>query len=293
MKILITGKNSYIGNAVEAHLKNTPHETQKISLRTKDWEKSAFKDVDCILHVAGIAHADVGKADEKEQKRYYEVNCDLSVEVAKKAKAQGVKQFIYMSSVIVYGESARPGKQKLITQDTEPAPVNFYGDSKWQAEKKLQELDDENFHVVIVRCPMVYGKDSKGNYRLLAKIAGKTPVFPKVHNERSMIYIENLAEFLLRLAEDGGSGLFLPQNEEYVSTSQMVCEMRKAMGKKMWLCGWMSVFVKVAAVMPGKIGKLSTKAFGSVTVDKAFGDGRIKDYRLFNLEESIRRIHEG
>lgn len=301
MRIGITGLHSYIGNAVEQYLKSYDeslenpgegYEIQKLSLRDEHWQESSFQGMQSILHVAGIAHADVGGADEEEKKRYYEVNCDLAVAVAKKAKAEGVKQFIYMSSVIVYGESAPLGKKKHITADTLPAPANFYGDSKWQAEQKLKELQDDQFHVAIVRCPMVYGKDSKGNYRLLAKLAGKLPIFPKVKNERSMIYIENLGEFLRRLLEDGEGGLFLPQNQEYTSTSFMVAKIRNAMGKKIWLCSLMAPFVHCISLFPGKIGKLSTKAFGSMTIDREFGDGRIKGYQLYTLEESIRRIHE-
>ena len=297
MRLCITGKNSYIGNAVEAHLKSsactTAFEIEKISLKDAGWEEYSFQGTDCILHVAGIAHADVGLADEQEKRRYYEVNCELAVRVAKKAKAEGVKQFIYMSSIIVYGDSAPFFKGKHITAETKPMPANFYGDSKWQAEQDLVKLQDDTFRVAIVRSPMVYGKGCKGNYRLLEKLAGMTPVFPKVKNERSMIYIENLAEFLRLLMLSGAGGCYVPQNKEYVNTSRMVYLIRKSKGHGMWLSYVLSLPVAVMGYMPGPPGRIAKKAFGSITVDPVFGDGNIKDYRIYTLEESIRRINEG
>ena len=130
-----------------------------------------FSNYDSIFHVSGIAHADIDRVSEEEKQLYYKVNCELAVETAIKAKEQGVKQFIYMSSIIVYGESAPVGKQKIITEQSKPNPTNFYGDSKWKAEKKLKTLADESFAIAIIRPPFIYGKGSKGNYPLLARIA--------------------------------------------------------------------------------------------------------------------------
>lgn len=295
-KILITGKNSYLGNAVEQYILDRQTgqgegfwEMNRISLRDNEWEKESFSGYDSILHMAGLAHADVGKVSEGTKALYYQINRDLTLQVARKAKADGVKQFIYMSSVIIYGDSAPVGKQKHITADTPPAPANFYGNSKYQAEQQLRKLQTEDFYVAVVRAPMIYGKGSKGNFPLLVKLAARTPVFPAMDNQRSMLYVENLAEFLRRLMETGMGGIFFPQNAEYVRTDEMVRLIGRTMGRKIWLWRGLNPLVKLASKAPGKIGGLADKAFGSLTVDKELSNREITGYQVCSLEESIRR----
>lgn len=299
-RILITGLHSYIGDSVEAYLQEYNksagkeiYQVQKLSLRGESWKQADFGEFDSILHVAGLAHADVGGMSEKEKRQYYEINCDLAVAAARKAGEEGAGQFIYMSSVIVYGDSAGVGRKKHITEDTKPAPAGFYGDSKWQAEQKLRQLETEDFRVAVVRCPMVYGKGSRGNYSLLCRLAKKMPVFPRVENARSMIYIENLTEFLRLLSESREGGVFFPQNGEYVDTCTMVSLIRQCEGKKVRLWRIGSPFVRLASVMPGRVGRLVNKAFGSFTIDQKLSSGPIKGYQRYTLEESIRRANEG
>lgn len=300
-RILITGKTSYIGTSLTQYLTNYPpagqagssvYRTDSISLRETTWEQASFAGYDTLFHMAGIAHADIGHVSGQTKRDYYAVNCDLAVRVAEKARREGVRQFVYMSSVIVYGDSAPVGKQKHITAETIPAPANFYGDSKYQAEQKLQRLETPAFHVAIVRAPMIYGRDSRGNYRLLAKLAEKLPVFPSIENRRSMLYIENLTEFLRLLAESGMGGIFYPQNAEYVSTARMVQAIAAARGRRVRLWGIFNPFVRLAAHIPGRIGGMADKAFGSLTIDRELSRRGIDGYQRYGLEESIRRIHE-
>ena len=187
-RILITGVNSFVGNAVKKHLENSPehYAVTAMSLRGDSWRERDLSSFDCVYHVAGLAHSDTGRLTEEEKARYYAVNRDLTASLAQKAKAEGVGQFIFMSSAIVYGDSAPIGKEKLIDRDTPCAPANAYGDSKLQAENKLLQLADESFRVVILRCPMIYGKGGKGNFPVLEKLALSLPLFPKVENTRSM-----------------------------------------------------------------------------------------------------------
>ena len=296
-RILITGENSYIGTSVEQYLMEYNgsfgeelYHVDTISLREKSWINYDFSSYDAIFHVAGIAHADVGNVSEAEKAKYYEVNCDLAEKTALKAKAEGVKQFIYMSSVIVYGESAPVGKQKRITKETELKPANFYGDSKVQAEKHLTLLADTNFQVALIRAPMIYGKGSKGNYPLLAKLAVKLPFFPNIENERSVLYVENLAEFVRKLVENGMGGVHFPQNTEYATTAQLVQMISNVKGKKIFLCKALNPFVHLAALVPGKLGKMVNKAFGSLTIDIKMEN--IENYQIYNLQESIERTEK-
>ena len=166
-KVLITGAGSYIGQSfINYAKKNYPDnfEIEELDLMETSWNNVSFSKYDIVYHVAGIAHADVGKVAEETKEKYYKVNTDLTVEVAKKAKEDGVREFIFMSSMIIYGESAPYGKKKVIDENTVPMPANFYGDSKLQADVAVRDLADNTFKVIVLRPPMIYGKESKGNY---------------------------------------------------------------------------------------------------------------------------------
>lgn len=294
-RILITGQNSYIGNWVEKYLQEYSSLTDdrcyfvdKISQRDESWKRIDFSEYDTVLDVTGIAHADIEKISEGEKQKYYDINCNLAVETAKKAREDGVKQFIYLSSIIVYGENAPIGKQKNITRETIPEPANFYGDSKWQAEQQLGLLETEGFAVAILRLPFVYGYGSKGNYQVLSKLAQKLPVFPTIRNRRSMIYIENLCEFLRLLTESGRGGVWFPQNAEYGVTAEIVKEIAKVQNKKIWMCGIFNLFVKMIQIFPGKAGRLVNKAFGSITYDASISND-MEGYQIYSFTESIQR----
>ena len=289
-KILITGANSYIGTSFEKYIKeNYPNDyiVDTVDMIDGTWREKDFSGYDSVFHVAGIAHSDNGKISAEKEKLYYAVNTDLTVETAKKAKTDGVKQFIFMSSAIVYGDSAPIGKTKVITKETPVNPANCYGDSKVQAENGIRPLNDETFNVVILRPPMIYGKGSKGNYPLLAKIALKTPVFPYVKNERSMLYIGNLCEFVRLMVENNEQGTFWPQNAEYSNTSELVKLIAEAHGKKVRLVKGFCWALKIMGCMTG----LVNKAFGSLSYEMKISEYKV-EYRVVNLEESIRRTEK-
>lgn len=287
-KVLITGANSYIGCSFDAYIKE--HYPQEFSVDTVDmidgsWREKDFSGYDVVFHVAGLAHADVGNVSDEIKQKYYKINTDLAIETAKKAKAEGVKQFVFMSSMIVYG-----GKTH-ITQDTEPQPANFYGDSKWQADKGIRELQNNDFCVTVLRPPMIYGKGSKGNYPTLAKLAKKLPIFPKVYNKRSMLYIENLCEILYLIMKTSRAGIFFPQNKELVNTSDMVKQIAEANGHKIWVTAFLTPFVALGMKMPGKIGGLCQKAFGSSYYEMSMSECDL-EYRKVSSVESIERTEE-
>ena len=290
-KVLITGADSYIGTSFEKHV-NTYYpdqlEISTIDMRDDNWKNADFSGYDIIFHVAGIAHADVSKVSEETRAKYYAVNTDLAIDTANKARSEGVKQFVFMSSIIIYGDSAPLGQRKVIRRDTEPHPSNFYGDSKWQADKGVRELGDDNFTVTVLRPPMIYGKGSKGNYPVLSKMAGKLPVFPDIDNERSMLYIENLCEFLAQIMIRGDGGIFWPQNGEYVKTSDMVRMIGEVSGRGIRVSKLWNPAVKLASLIPGKTGNLANKAFGSLSIDKELSEYDFK-YRLYDLKTSIAR----
>lgn len=288
-KVLITGANSYIGTSFEKWIKENDIEiiTDTLDMIGDGWRTFDFSGYDAVFHVAGIAHADVGKVSEEQKAMYYKVNADLTAECAAKAKEQGVKQFVFMSSIIVYGESAGIGKVRVITKDTPLTPANFYGDSKAKAEEALQPLMDESFKVVILRPPMIYGKGSKGNYPLLAKMANKLPFFPNVDNQRSMLYVGNLCKFISLMIENEENGIFFPQNAEYVRTSDMVQAIAKAHGKKIRMVKIFNPFLRLLGKLGGKTGGLVNKAFGNMVYEQGMSEYE-EDYRVADLQESVR-----
>lgn len=295
-KVLITGANSYIGESFEQYARQnygTNFEIDTIDMQDEAWRDYDFAPYDIVFHVAGIAHADVGNVSEETKKKYYAVNTDLAVETAEKAKAAGVGLFVFMSSMIVYGDSAPYGKAKMITAQTRPQPANFYGDSKWQADQKIRALADGSFHVAVLRPPMIYGKGSKGNYQTLAKFAKKLPVFPNVKNERSMLHIDNLCEFLCQIMlvdeeefEEQGN-VFIPQNKEYTQTSEMAREIAKSAGRKTRQTKLLNPAVVIGSKMPGKIGGLVNKAFGNSCYEQEISTYDGIEYHIFNLKNSI------
>ena len=287
-RILITGKHSFVGTSFEKYLAEYGGYTvDTLDMLDSGWREYDFSGYDAVFHVAGIAHSDSGKISAEREHLYYAVNTDLTAEVAGKAKADGAGQFIFMSSSIVYGDSAPIGKPKLITKDTAPTPANCYGNSKLLAEERILPLSDDGFKVAVVRPPMIYGKGGKGNFAVLQKIAGKIPLFPRVKNERSMLYIDNLCELVRLLIENGESGIFHPQNREYTNTSEMVRMIAEANGRRVRLLPGFTPLLRLFALFTGFVNK----AFGNLTYDKEISEYKC-DYCRYSLEESIKEIYK-
>lgn len=218
-RILITGANSFVGTSVEKWLGKEPGKYSVDTVDTIDgkWKAADFSRYDVVFHVAGIAHVD---PKPEMAPLYYKVNRDLTIGIAKWAKEHGVKQFVFMSSMIVY-HASKSLKGTIIDTDTKPKPNDFYGDSKLQAENGLRELESDGFKVAILRPCMIYGANGKGNFQRLARLAKKTPVFPAWHNKRSMLYIDNLSEFVRQAIDRELSGTFHLQNREYADTVEI------------------------------------------------------------------------
>ena len=284
-KILITGANSYIGTSFEQYLRQWPekYDVATVDMIDGSWRQKSFAGYDTVYHVAGIAHSDSGPITEEKKALYYRINTDLTIETAKKAKADGVKQFIFMSSAIVYGDSAPIGKSKIITKDTPVSPANCYGDSKVQAENGIRPLSDESFKVVILRPPMIYGKGSKGNYPVLSKMARKLPFFPCVKNQRSMLYVGNLVEFVRLMIENEEDGTFWPQNVEYSNTSELVRMIADVHQHGMLFIHGIGWLLRLASGVCGQINK----AFGNLAYEQNMSVYKT-EYRRYSLSDSIR-----
>ncbi|RSD26967.1 NAD-dependent epimerase/dehydratase family protein [Mesobacillus subterraneus] len=278
-KILITGLNSYIGIKLKGWLGKYPDQyiVDAVSVRNESWKGIDFSSYDVVFHAAGIAHV---STDPNMKELYYKVNRDLTIEVAKKAKEEGVSQFIFMSSIIVYGDSTV--SERVINQFTEPSPSNFYGDSKLQAEKGIALIESSEFKVAIIRPPMIYGKDSKGNYPKLSKAARTLPVFPDMDNKRSMLHIDNLCEFIRLIIDNEERGLFFPQNKEYVRTSEIVQRIARVHGKRIISTKIFNPVLKSLVPRFSIINKL----FGNLVYDQSLSTYK-ENYQIRDFSESI------
>lgn len=298
-KVLITGAGSYIGEMFEKYAQSyyaKNFEIDTLDMLNPNWKEKKFSSYDIVYHVAGLAHADVGNVSEEIKEKYYAVNTDLAVEVAEKAKLENVKEFIFMSSMIVYGDSAPYGKRKVIDEHTVPTPANFYGDSKLQADVAVRELADDKFKVIVLRPPMIYGKGSKGNYPTLAKLAKKLPVFPDVDNTRSMLYIGNLCEFLCQIMlikeVSKNAIVLIPQNKEWTKTSDMVQKIAEVAGRHIKLLKIMNPSVTIGGKVPGKVSGLVNKAFGNNCYTHEMSIYPGLKYHKNSLQQSIIKTEE-
>lgn len=259
-RILITGKDSYIGTSFRKYLEQYPddYHVEELDVRDDSWKEFDFSSFDVVYHVAGIAH----KKEVKENEYlYYQVNRDLAIDIAKKAKSEQIHQFIFMSSMSVYGLNY---SDQLITKDTECHPHTYYGKSKYEAELELNELNDNNFKVCIVRPPMVYGKGAPGNMERLYKAVRKFHIFPTLRNERSSISIEKLCQDIKEYIDKDSQGLYLPQNKEYMCTVEMI---RKQMKEENIKVFYLSLFNPIIRLLIGKVG-IITKCFGDLRYGK-------------------------
>lgn len=282
-RVLITGANSFVGVNIEKWLLQSPEEFAVDTVDTMNgaWKQADYSQYDAVFHVAGIAHVD---PKPEMAPLYYKVNRDLAIEVAKWAKEHGVKQFIYMSSRIVY-HASKDMKPNITTPETEPNPNDFYGDSKLQAEKGLNELACDTFKVAIIRPPMIYGPGNKGNLPRLAWLAQKTPIFPAWHNKRSMLHVYNLAEFIKQVIVSELSGTFFPQNAEYADTVEIVRCFAKEHGHKVWITKLLNPFVWLGSFFLPPIPKMFSDSYYVQEMSQY-----VFDYQVISFEESLKGL---
>lgn len=281
MSILITGANGYISRCLDEWLtKNSSFSNVKrVSVRNGCDSFDIAKGTEAIIHTAALVHKKESKYKERE---YFDVNYSLTVQLANKAKAAGVKQFVFLSTMAVFNQNVHVGRLYL---STTPNPTTLYGRSKLAAEKELLALADENFTVSIVRPPMVYGPGCPGNYIQLSKLAKLTPIFPNVTNKRSMIFIDHLTELIRQIIINRDSGIFHPQDGEYICTTKMVQEIASLHNRKVFVS-------KTLAILLIKLfgrTEIVSKVFGNLTYSKDMSSYRDNSYQRLCFSETIKR----
>jgi UDP-glucose 4-epimerase len=281
-KILITGKGSYVGTSLMKWLQQWPdqYSVEFLSLRGEEWRSKDLTKYDVVFHVAALVHK---KEKSSMEDQYFKVNRDLTMELAIKAKESGIGHFIFMSSFSVYGLNGEIGGKGVITNDTPCKPTSFYGKSKLEAEKKIQQIANKDFKVAIVRTPMVYGPNSPGNYERLRKVILKINVFPYINNQRSMIFIDYLSEFIRLVIDNQVEGLFFPQNRGYVNTLELMKLISKENNRNVF-------FSRILGAVFSTIGKhidAVNKVFGNLVFDLEDSNHFEHKYCFADLSESI------
>ncbi|MDI6452376.1 NAD-dependent epimerase/dehydratase family protein [Peloplasma aerotolerans] len=282
-RVLITGANSYVGTSVEKWLmkESKNYHVETLDMQNPSWVNFDFTKFDVVFHVAGIAHVSKKKSMED---LYYKVNRDLAIQTARKAKESGVRQFIFMSSMIIYGNDKPSGYRQHIDLSNYN-PTSAYGKSKLEADLSIQELMNEKFIVLVIRAPIIYGPGCKGNFPKLQNFAKKTILIPTLKNRKSMIYIDNLSEFIKQAINRSLYGVCYPQNSEYMSTSKIMILTREYLSMKI---------VKTRVFNPliiflTYISKYIKKMYGNKSYNQNNSFYSDFDYNIVTSSDSIKK----
>lgn len=285
-QVFITGQTSYIGSTLAQYLESLPSiQVRYNTAQVEQYAEVDFREVDVIVHTMELTHRN---QDEFLASQYQQVNCDFTVEMAKKAKEQGVQQFVFMSSIAIFGCKSHMQRKVVIDEETFPIPTTAYGKSKRAAERQLAQLEDNHFKVAIIRPPIVYGPNCPGSYAQLRKWAKWLPIMPDIENERSMLFIDNLVECITQIITYGDRGYFHPQDSEYHHISNVVQEIRAVHDKQLFRSKFAGTIVRKFLWRFKMINHL----FGHLTYAKSFSLYRHNSYQKIECTEAIRRIEE-
>ncbi len=283
MNVLITGKNSYIGQSIKKHLETFGYAVDEVDTISDEWKRIDYSKYDSVVHVAAIVHSDAKTASEN---LFRKVNTELPFDIACLAKSKGVKQFVFMSTMAVFGIDKSLDKDKVTVYDDTPLnPIGLYGITKLEAENRLREISDENFKVSFVRPPNVYGPDCRGNYiYLFKKLAKLMFVCPYAHDDirQSMIYIDNLSELVKLIIQNNSDGIYMPQDDCAPSTVELIKLIRGVYGKK-------TKYSKLLGSIVKCFSKLSIvkKFYGGTCYDMKMSEYFDSKYKIVSFEKGI------
>ncbi len=255
-RILITGKGSYIGTHLLQYLETFPEDYAVTEVPTQPFDDAVdFHGADAIVHVAAIVH----RKETKETLPMYDaVNRALAVRIAEKAKREGVRHFVLLSSMSVYGMDTG-----VITRDTVPHPNTAYGRSKLAAERGVAALADDGFRVTVLRPPTVYGPGAKGNPARLFRLSRRLPFCPDLENRRSMVSIDTLCERIGSYLDAPRSGVVFPQEPAPIATKTLLAEAMRAQGRRVQYTKLFNPAIRVFRAC-SRVGR---KAFGDLVYE--------------------------
>ena len=280
-KFLITGSNGYLGSSFIDQFENK-YLFEKFSLLNQKLEDINFNSIEVVLHCAALVHQKIEHPYEK----YHEINVDYPVKLARLAKQNGLKQFIFISTIAVYGED-----EEKLDENTICNPITQYGKSKLEAEKELFKLNDDDFIVSILRLPMIYGKDAPGNIDSLVKLVKKLPIIPldRIENKRSFISIQNLCYIINEVIMQNQSGIFLASDDEPISTSRLIELIANNLDKKVYLIKIPFFESLIELVKPS----FHKRLYGSLEIDNSITKEKLNLKNPYSVEEGIKLMIKG
>ena len=286
LNILLTGSSGFVGS----YFKNKYADNYNIStfsFLNDNFKELKFLRIDAIVHLSALVHQ-MGGASKEE---YEKINVTQTLDLAKKAKENGVKHFVFMSTVKVYGEET----DLAYTELSECNPQDDYGKSKLIAEEELLKLEDDSFKVSIVRTPIVYGYGVKANIKNLISLVGKVPILPfgGIENKRSMVYVGNLCHLVDVIIQKKISGVFLASDDKAISTTGLIELIAKELDKKIYLVK-ISFFESFLKLMKPSFHKRlyeSLEVDNSLTIKTLFGEA--KATLPFSVEDGIELMLKG
>jgi nucleoside-diphosphate-sugar epimerase len=281
-KLLMTGSSGFVGNYFINKYKNK-YEIETFSFLENNLEQLVLNNVGTIFHLSALVHQ-IGGASKEEYER---VNVTQTLQLAKKAKNSGVKYFVFMSTVKVYGEET----DTSYMEESDCSPKDEYGKSKFKAERLLKELEDDTFKVSIIRTPIVYGFGVKANIKDLVKLVQKVPILPfgKINNRRSMVYVGNLCHLVDTVIQQQCSGIYLASDDQPLSTTHLIQLIANALGKKVYLL-CIPFFESLLKLLKPSFHK---RLYGSLEVDNSQTKQQLNLKNPYSVEDGIKLMLQG
>lgn len=281
-KLLLTGSTGFVGSYfINKYKKN--YNIKTFSFRNDDINSLNCSEVDVVVHLSALVHQMGGASCEE----YEKINVTQTLELANKAKQFGVKHFIFMSTVKVYGEEA----DGSYTENTICQPEDEYGKSKLKAELELKKLENQNFKISIIRTPIVYGYSVKANIKSLVNLVNKISLLPfaKIENKRSMVYIGNLCHLVDEVIKQQKSGIFLASDNKPLSTTKLIELIAKSLDKKLYLIK-VPFFENLLKLLKPSFHK---RLYGSLEVDNSITKEKLNLKNPYTVEDGIKLMIKG
>jgi len=283
MKILLTGASGFIGGYFFKEKYKNKFNIKTFSFQNDNFDDLDLSDIDVVVHLSALVHQMQGAKKEL----YENINVNNTIKLALKAKNIGVKHFIFMSTIKVYGEESNT----IYNEFTECKPRDNYGQSKLKAEKELLKIETNGFKISIIRTPIVYGYEVKGNIQSLIKLISKFNILPfkDINNKRSMVYVGNLSYLIYQIIIQGKRGVFLASDTEVISTSEFMKLIAKYLNKNLYLIK--IPFFRICL----KILKKSfyNRLYGSLEIDNSFTVTELNLKNPYSVEDGIKFMIKG
>lgn len=282
MNLLVTGANGFIGSYFKTKYSRV-YNIQTFSFLENYFNCLSINNVQVVLHLSALVHQMGGASTEE----YERINITQTLDLAIKAKKAGVKQFIYMSTVKVYGEE----NTNAYNEQSICNPQDDYGKSKLKAELKLKKLHEDNFVVTIIRTPIVYGYGVKANIKRLISLVNKAPILPfgAINNKRSMVYIGNLCHLIYTLIDQRRSGIFLANDDHPLSTTHFIELIAVALHKNIYLIKFPLFECLLRIIKPSFYKRL----YDSLEINNAMTKETLKLQNPYSIEQGIQFMIDG